>query len=139
MSMMDFRSRDPKAPLARPKETAAGKKKVQARGGRGGGQKQGGKEDTEEHAKEVKAVMGGQDIVESAASGTEVEKRPAAFESDQMKVVRSWLDSRPLEPKTAATAMVPYPRNWNSKRGRYCKFKAPGAGVYGILRARPTF
>ncbi len=137
---MEFNPRDPKSPLLAPKEDAAGKKKVYARGGRGrgGGQKQGGKEETEEHAREVKAVMRGQDIVESGASAID-EKPPAAFDGSQMQVVRSWMDSRPLEPKTAATAMVPYPRNWNSKRGRYCKFKAPGAGVYGILRARPTF
>ena len=92
--------------------------------------------ETAGHAKEIKEVAGGRSIVEPKADS---EKRPAAFESPDLLVVRSWLQRRPLEPKPTAPALVQYPRLWNTKRGRYCKFKAPGAGTYAILRARPTF
>jgi|WetSurMetagenome_2_1015567.scaffolds.fasta_scaffold1026936_2 hypothetical protein len=92
--------------------------------------------ETEKHAKEVQAVARGMSIVEPAH---ESEKRPPAFESRDLLVVRSWLTRRPLEPKPVAPALVQYPRLWTSKRGRYCKFKAPGAGSYALLRARPTF
>ena len=91
---------------------------------------------TEKHAQEVKALARGKSIVEPAS---EAEKRPAAFDGQDLLVVRSWLTRRPLEPKPTAPALVQYPRLWTTKRGRYCKFKAPGAGTYALLRARPTF
>ncbi len=109
----------------------------------GGGQKNKRKKkgdqaaEVEAHAKEVREVARGRDIVEKNEA---TEKRPPAFDRKELMVVRSWLERRPLEPSPNATAMVQYPRMWNTKRGRYCKFKAPGAGgIYGILRARPTF
>jgi hypothetical protein len=92
--------------------------------------------ETAAHAKEVQAVLCGKSIVEAT---TGAEKRPPAFENKDLLVVRSWLTRRPLEPKPVAPALVQYPRLWTSKRGRYCKFKAPGAGTYALLRARPTF
>jgi len=90
-----------------------------------------------EHADEVKGVTGGRDIVD--VDTDDREKRPAAFDRKELQVVRSWARSRPLEPTSPAAAMVPYPRTWTTKRGRYSKFRLPGAGVYGLLRARPTF
>ena len=97
-------------------------------------------EDTEEHAREVRAVLMGQDIVEGLAGGAEgLETRPPAFEQRRMMMVRAWFGRRPLEPPMATAALVAFPRMWTTKRGRYCRFRAPGAGVYGILRARPTF
>ncbi|MEM6732364.1 MAG: hypothetical protein AAF658_12465 [Myxococcota bacterium] len=137
---MNMDPRQQKGSLVPPRDGKAGRKKIQERGARHGGRQGGGSpEETEAHAKEVKALMRGQDIVEGATQADLVEQTPAAFDGSKMKVVRSWMNSRPLEPVKQATTMVPYPRSWNTKRGRYCKFKAPGAGVYGILRARPTF
>lgn len=96
--------------------------------------------ETEEHAKEVRALMSGQDFVQLGDRQADLAaKPPPAFDREDLKVVRSWLADRPLEPRREATTMIPYPRMWNTKRGRYCKFQAPGAGVYGILRARPSF
>ena len=92
--------------------------------------------DTARHADEVKAVARGADIVEATAAA---EKRPPAFDRQELLVVRSWLQRRPLEPTQPATALVQYPRMWNTKRGRYCKFRAAGAGAYALLRARATF
>ena len=89
------------------------------------------------HASEVKDITAGRDFVEPAGSGHE--KRPAAFDRQQLEVVRAWVKSRPLEPTAPAPARIPYPRMWTTKRGRYSKFKLPGAGVYGIVRSRPTF
>ncbi len=106
-------------------------------GGKGGKQgKKGKHSETEAHARETREVARGRDIVDGPTAG---EKRPAPFDRREMMVVRSWLERRPLEPTAAAAALVQYPRLWTSKRGRYCKFRAPGAGVYGLLRARPTF
>jgi len=91
----------------------------------------------ETHAKEIKALTKGKDYVD--LSGQRHEQRPAPFDRKQLQVVRSWLKSRPLEPMSPASALVPYPRMWNTKRGRYTRFKIPGAGTYGILRSRPSF
>jgi hypothetical protein len=105
--------------------------------GRGKKKKQPSKHpQTEAHAQEVREVARGRDIVDGPKAQ---EKRPPAFDRKELLVVRSWLDRRPLEPTPQATALVQYPRLWATKRGRYCRFKAPGAGVYGLLRARPTF
>ncbi|MEL6340947.1 MAG: hypothetical protein AAFP04_03655 [Myxococcota bacterium] len=95
------------------------------------------KDDTTKHAREVRALMSGADHVENDSGSRE--QTPAAFRRTKRCAVRSWQENRPLEPSHTATAKVPYPRMWNTRRGRYCKFKAPGAGVYGILRARPSF
>ncbi|MEO1482881.1 MAG: hypothetical protein AAFU77_12305 [Myxococcota bacterium] len=131
---------NPQQQLPKPKDNRNGRSKIRERGQDGHGSQRQNREDFEAHAAEVKEVMRGKDVVESAVgAGTPVERAPAAFDGAKMNVVRSWLDSRPLEPKVSATTRIPYPRNWNTRRGRYCKFKAPGAGVYGILRARPTF
>ncbi|MEM6532846.1 MAG: hypothetical protein AAF654_09480 [Myxococcota bacterium] len=139
-------SQQKRSPLPKPKskDIKKGMSKILERSKKGGGgnkhsQRQ-NVEDFQAHAAEVKDVMRGKDVVESIViAGEPVERAPAAFDGAKMNIVRSWLDSRPLEPKANATTRIPYPRNWNTKRGRYCKFKAPGAGVYGILRARPTF
>jgi hypothetical protein len=129
-----------KGPLPPPPASRDGR-----RGGTGGGpggdgrgkkKKQSRHPETEAHAREIREVARGRDIVDGAA---EMEKRPAPFDRKELMVVRSWLERRPLEPKAQATALVQYPRMWTTKRGRYCKFKAPGAGIYGLLRARPTF
>ncbi len=92
--------------------------------------------DTERHAQEVRAVARGKSSLEVAPAG---EERPAAFDRQDLLVVHAWMQRRPLEPKPVAPALVQYPRNWNTKRGRYCRFRAPGAGSYALLRARPTF
>jgi hypothetical protein len=96
----------------------------------------GDKADTSKHAEEVVSVAKGKDIVEQPAPR---EERPPGFDRKEMMVVRSWMERRPLEPASPATAMIEYPRMWTTKRGRYCKFKAPGGGVYALLRARPSF
>lgn len=102
----------------------------------GGYKKQDAGEFTE-HAEEIKQLAKGHDIVEGPTHDRE--KRPAAFDRKGLQVVRSWSRSRPLEPTSPAAALVEYPRMWTTKRGRYAKFRIPGAGTYGILRARPTF
>lgn len=91
------------------------------------------------HAAQIKKLASGEDIVETAAKVDATEKRPAAFDRDQLQVVRSWTRSRPLEPTHPASALIEYPRMWTTNRGRYAKFSLPGSGSYGILRARPTF
>jgi hypothetical protein len=130
--------RPPGLPAPKPGQRLPGK----AVGIKGKGKGKSGKKDerhpeTEAHAKEVREVTRGRDIVEKKA--TTHEKRPPAFDRKELMVVRKWLKDRPLEPNPSATAMIPFPRQWTTKRGRYCKFQAPGAGVYGLLRARPTF
>ena len=82
-------------------------------------------------------VAKGQDIVEGLTPDRE--KRAAPFDRKGLQEVRSWTRSRPLEPTSPAAALVEYPRMWTTKRGRYSKFRIPGAGTYGLLRARPTF
>jgi len=84
----------------------------------------------------VKAVSQGKSIVEPKR---DPEGHAAAFASQDLLVVRAWLERRPIEAAGPAPALVQYPRLWTTKRGRYCRFKAPGAGTYAILRARPTF
>ncbi len=104
-----------------------------------GGQKPGGvrgKVDTSKHAEEVRSVRRGRDIVEQSATRA---GKPPAFDRKELLVARSWFERRPLETGTLAAPLIRYPRMWATKRGRYCKFKAPGAGVYGLLRARSTF
>jgi len=93
--------------------------------------------ETAAHAQEVREIGRGRDIVERP--GANVEQKPAAFANPGMLVVRSWLQRRPLESAAPAAALVHYPRLWTTKRGRYCRFSAPGAGSYGLVRARPTF
>ena len=89
------------------------------------------------HASEVRDITAGRDFVEAPAVNPE--KRPAPFDRQQLEVVRAWVKSRPLEPNNPASARIAYPRMWTTKRGRYTKFKLPGAGIYGIVRSRPTF
>ena len=93
--------------------------------------------DTAEHAREVRQVTRGRDIVDKAQRAAE--QRPAGFQHADMLVVRSWMQRRPLEGLQPAAALVAFPRMWSTKRGRFCRFVAPGAGSYGLLRARPTF
>jgi hypothetical protein len=92
-----------------------------------------------QHAQQVKDVAGGRDIVESAVPENRRERRPAPFDREELQVVRSWVHNRPLEATSPAAAMVPYPRMWSTKRGRYSKFQVPGMGAFGLVRARPTF
>ncbi|MEZ0310316.1 MAG: hypothetical protein ACAI38_00990 [Myxococcota bacterium] len=121
----------------------AGKAPAQRRDvGKKGDPKKKGKNkntDTEAHAKEVREITRGKDIVDRPVAAELRERRPAAFNRIDMIVVRTWLRNRPLEPPISATAMVAFPRMWTTKRGRYCKFNAPGAGAYGLVRARPSF
>lgn len=90
-----------------------------------------------EHADEVIDIAAGRDIVDAEARDRE--KRPSAFDRKGLQKIRSWTRGRPLEPNSPAATMVPYPRTWTTKRGRYSRFRLPGAGIYGLLRARPTF
>ncbi len=94
-------------------------------------------EEFSDHAKKVKHLHEGNDVVEKRPPNQET--RPAPFDRKELQVVRSWVKRRPLEPTHPASAMVEYPRMWTSKRGRYSKFSLPGTGAYGLLRARPTF
>jgi hypothetical protein len=92
----------------------------------------------EAHAKEVKQLAAGKDFVERQSP--EREKRPAPFDRKELGVVRSWVARRPLESAPPAAALIDFPRLWNTKRGRYVRFRAPGGlGSYALLRARPTF
>ena len=93
--------------------------------------------ETQEHANEIRALVRGTDFVDSP--NPDREKRPAPFDRKELQVVRSWAKRRPLEPTGPAPALIPYPRMWTTNRGRYCKFKAPGAAAYALIRARPTF
>ena len=92
--------------------------------------------DTREHAKEVRAIAAGVSGLEPGAAPS---VRPDALDRTELVAVRNWLTARPLEPGPPAAALIEYPRSWTTKRGRYCKFRAPGAGTYALLRARPTF
>ncbi|MCK5689570.1 hypothetical protein KAI87_09895, partial [Myxococcota bacterium] len=82
----------------------------------------------------------GVDIVERTLSRPQADhSASSAVPSKDMLVVRAWAEKRTLDATPQASAMVSFPRMWTTKRGRYAKFKAPGAGVYGLVRARPTF
>ncbi len=116
-----------------------GKPQPRGRGGNDPKKKGKNKSDTEAHAKEVREVIRGKDVLERPVPPELRERKPAAFNRIDMIVVRGWLRNRPLEPPISATAMVAFPRMWTTKRGRYCKFNAPGAGAYGLVRARPSF
>ncbi|MBN1962176.1 MAG: hypothetical protein JW841_14645 [Deltaproteobacteria bacterium] len=94
-------------------------------------------EETKEHADEVREVLSGRNIVELNKATRE--RQLAVFHSPDMLVVRSWMSRRPIESPQPASAMVAFPRMWTTNRGRYCSFKAPGAGRYGLVRSRPTF
>ncbi len=107
------------------------------KGQRGTGKQKSKHPETEQHAREVREVARGRDIVER--KGEAAESRPAVFRGSDMLFVRSWLQRRPLEAPSTAAALVHYPRMWTTRRGRYCRFVAPGAGSYGLLRARPSF
>ena len=100
---------------------------------------------TQQHASEVLNVSAGQDIVE-----TETLKRspPSArrnkpvqgkFSEEGFVEIKRWLGQQPADAPAPTSPMIQYPRMWSTNRGRYCKFKAPGAGTYGLLRARATF
>jgi len=89
------------------------------------------------HARDVVEVTAGRDVVDQAPSPRE--QRLAAFQGPAMMVVRSWLERRTVEAPPTPAALVAFPRSWSTRRGRYCRFVAPGAGVYGLVRARPTF
>lgn len=102
-----------------------------------GGYKKQNVSDFQAHAKEIRDLASGQDFVESTARN--MEKRPAPFDRQELQVVRSWVRGRPLETAAPASTMVPYPRQWNTKRGRYSKFRIGGSGGYGLIRARPTY
>lgn len=93
--------------------------------------------DFRDHANEIRALSTGTDFVERRDHNPE--KRPAPFDRKELQVVRSWVKSRPLEVNSPAAAMVPYPRMWTTKRGRYSKFRVSTAGAYGLIRCRPTF
>lgn len=93
------------------------------------------KDDTAAHAAQVRAVLKGQDSVDWQPTAPVASA--AGLNRDQVVAVRSNHSQRPLEP-SGAGALVAFPRKWSQKRGRYCKFRAPGAGSYGIVRARPT-
>jgi hypothetical protein len=95
------------------------------------------KSEVEKHAKEVREVIRGRDIVERPTDGSE--RVAPTFGGSDLLVVRSWMKGRPFEPRLEAAALVHFPRQWSTRRGRYCRFQAPGAGSYGLLRARPTF
>jgi hypothetical protein len=102
-----------------------------------GGYRTQDKADFTEHASQIKDVADGRDIVEQKPP--DQEKRPAAFDRQELPVVRAWVKNRPLEPTAPASTMIPYPRNWSTQRGRYTKFRLAGSGAYGLIRARPTF
>jgi hypothetical protein len=93
--------------------------------------------ETEDHAKQVRAILRGQDgQLEWHEQNAE---RPPGFESQDMLVVRAWLTRRSVEAPPQAAALIKFPRMWSTKRGRYCNFSTPGAGSYGLMRARPSF
>jgi hypothetical protein len=84
------------------------------------------------------AVSEGFDAVEcSPENGEKVGK---AFNGGALIAAKSWLKGRPGEPVANAAAVIKFPRMWSTQRGRYSRFKVPGGkGVYGLLRARPSY
>jgi hypothetical protein len=102
---------------------------------------------TQHHAKEVRSVLQGQDIVERTPQGSQAPSeqgtaptpKDTTAEKSAIMSVKKWMKERPIDVPAPAPPMIQYPRMWASRRGRYCKFKAPGAGTYGLIRARPTY
>lgn len=101
---------------------------------------------TQQHAHEVRNLLQGQDIVErnskesgSTDAATGPTPNDASPEKQAMMSVKNWMKERPIDMPLPAAPMIQFPRMWTSRRGRYCKFKAPGAGTYGLVRARPSF
>ena len=100
---------------------------------------------TQHHAQEVRGIQGGQDIVDQETLRQEhpASRSPAAqggaFSEHQFVEVKDWLRARPANAATPSAPVISYPRMWSTRRGRYCKFKSPGASGYGLMRARATF
>ena len=102
---------------------------------------------TQRHAHEVRNLLQGQDIVDRNNSaepsatepGTAPTPNDSSPENRQIMSVKNWMKERPIDVPAPAAPMIQFPRMWTSRRGRYCKFKAPGAGTYGLVRARPSF
>lgn len=89
---------------------------------------------TEDHAQEVRSTLRGQDDINVDPNA------PKDKKSDLPKVgpPRQMMKGLPLDPHAAAATRVPYPRLWNTQRGRYSQFRA-GKGVFALIRSRPTF
>ena len=100
---------------------------------------------TQHHAQEVRGVLGGQDIVDKESlrqpsPGSPTSPPPqGAFNAQQFVEVKEWLRARPANVVAPTAPVISYPRMWSTRRGRYCKFKSPGASGYGLMRARATF
>ena len=93
---------------------------------------------TRQHAAEVRRITHGEDVVDDLHSEP-ARRQPKELSRKEMVVVKSWVQHQPLVDTGSTPAMIEYPRMWNTRRGRYCKFRVPGAGTYGLLRARSTF
>lgn len=100
---------------------------------------------TQHHADEVRGVQGGQDIVEKDTLRRSRRRAPASpppqgvFSTQQFVEVKEWLRARPANVVAPTAPVIAFPRMWSTRRGRYCKFKSPGASGYGLMRARATF
>jgi len=100
---------------------------------------------TAQHASEVLNISRGQDIVEyetlKRSPPSVLRNKPVVgkFSSEEFVEMKRWLGQQPVDAPAPTSPMISYPRMWSTRRGRYCKFKSPGAGSYGLLRARATF
>ena len=102
---------------------------------------------TQRHAAIVKNVYSGGDIVENINKekkhSSSIQQK-TGLENKELLFINSWFNreiksSSSYATKPVTNPIISYPKMWNTNRGRYCLFKAPCAGHYGLLRARVTY
>ena len=95
---------------------------------------------TKGHAEEMRAIARGHNTLERSSAKPNNDNNEFFAKPTELLKVRSWVQNRPVDSASPPqAALVAFPRLWTTNRGRYCRFQAPGAGSYGILRARPSF
>jgi len=84
----------------------------------------------------VLAIAGGKHKVEEDISLMRPPVVPNAFRTQKMLTMRDWLEQHPFEPLENASAVVDFPKDWGTQRGRYSRFEGSVDGRYNVLRSR---
>jgi hypothetical protein len=99
-------------------------------------QQQEAKPKEEVDVESVLAIAGGKDKVEQDISTLRPPIVANAFRTQKMLTMRDWLEQHPFEPLENASAVVDFPRDWGTQRGRYSRFEGSVDGTYNVLRGR---
>jgi hypothetical protein len=92
--------------------------------------------ETEAHAEEVVAQVGGKDMLDGHYPVWG--KGPARF-ADDVLTGRAWESFRPMEAEPPAPPVVRVPHQWQQKNGRICMLRGPGKHAIMLLQARRTY